>query len=109
MDNEIKILESTNREDYEILLRKRGKLEYAAYCPQINYMIKGEEHQEVKSAMETYINEHIETIRDMEKVSEPIQDDLSELLIEEAESFELDEIEDMEFDSEDDVGQVENG
>ena len=30
--------QSRERKDYELLLRKRGTFEYAAYCPQLNYI-----------------------------------------------------------------------
>lgn len=49
---------------YEILIRKRGMNEYASYCPQLNYIIKGQEHEEVSQKMEQYINEYIKTITD---------------------------------------------
>jgi hypothetical protein len=62
--NDIKILKSKNVEDYEILLRKRGVYEYASYCPQLNYMIKGKEHNETLEAMKLYIQNHIDSIAD---------------------------------------------
>jgi len=68
MEANIKILQSSNRENYEILLRKRGNIEYASYCPQLNKIVKGKEHSEVKMAMETYIQEHISCIINTEKV-----------------------------------------
>ena len=68
MEDNIKILQSSNRENYEILLRKRGNIEYASYCPQLNKIVKGKEHSEVKMAMETYIQEHISSIVNTEKV-----------------------------------------
>ncbi|MDD3125944.1 MAG: hypothetical protein PHV24_09050 [Candidatus Kapabacteria bacterium] len=54
--------QSRERKDYELLLRKRGTFEYAAYCPQLNYIIKGKEHAEVKDKMEQYINDYIEQL-----------------------------------------------
>ena len=68
MEDNIKILQSSNRENYEILLRKRGNIEYASYCPQLNKIVKGKEHSEVKMAMETYIQEHISCTVNTEKV-----------------------------------------
>ncbi len=47
---------------YEILIRKRGINDYASYCPQLNYIIKGREHEEVSQKMEDYINEYIKTL-----------------------------------------------
>ena len=32
---------STNIDDYEILIRKRGEGKYASYCPQLNIMLTG--------------------------------------------------------------------
>jgi hypothetical protein len=49
---------------YEILIRKRGINDYASYCPQLNYIIKGQEHEEVSQKMENYINEYIISIVD---------------------------------------------
>ena len=56
---DINISNSTNPDDYEILIRKRGDNNYASYCPQLNYMIKGEEHEQVRNLMKDYIENHI--------------------------------------------------
>jgi hypothetical protein len=56
---EFKISTSKEREDYEILIRKRMDNDYASYCPQLNYMIKGEAHLEVQQKMEEYVNNYI--------------------------------------------------
>ncbi|MGE5481119.1 MAG: hypothetical protein ACM3U1_11925 [Chloroflexota bacterium] len=56
---EIQISQSKNPEDYEILIRRRGEADYAAYCPQLNEMITGVEHEEVESAMRAKVLEHI--------------------------------------------------
>lgn len=53
---------STEKEDYEILIRKRGENDYASYCPQLNFMIKGFDHSQVKEYMSDYIGRHINTL-----------------------------------------------
>ncbi|TAL71051.1 MAG: hypothetical protein EPN82_00080 [Bacteroidetes bacterium] len=53
---------STNPDDYEILIRKRGDNNYASYCPQLNFMIKGDEHEQVRNLMKEYIEKHITEI-----------------------------------------------
>ncbi|MDQ1265674.1 MAG: hypothetical protein QG635_825 [Bacteroidota bacterium] len=53
---------STNPLDYEILIRKRGEDDYAAYCPQLYVMIKGAEHEEVRDKMKQHIESVIENI-----------------------------------------------
>lgn len=56
------ILQSTDRRDYEILIRKRGENEYASYCPQLNYMLTGTFHEEVENKMEEHIDKHIQNL-----------------------------------------------
>ncbi len=56
------ISKSKNTFDYEILIRRRGENEYASYCPQLNYMLTGQEHEEVENKMKEYIKEHISKI-----------------------------------------------
>ena len=58
-----KISESTNLNDYEILIRKRGQAEYASYCPQLNQMVTGDSHEDVYEKMYGKITEHIEKIK----------------------------------------------
>lgn len=53
------ISKSKNTFDYEILIRRRGETQYSSYCPQLNYMLNGEEHEEVENKMKEYIKEHI--------------------------------------------------
>jgi hypothetical protein len=53
---------SLNPDDYEVLIRKRGDNDYASYCPQLNLMLKGTEHEEVKKLMQEKIANHIKTI-----------------------------------------------
>ncbi|MFA7325326.1 MAG: hypothetical protein CVV25_08640 [Ignavibacteriae bacterium HGW-Ignavibacteriae-4] len=59
---ERQISNSVNANDYEVLIRKRGEGKYASYCPQLNYMITGEEHEEVYGLMVEKINSHIESL-----------------------------------------------
>jgi predicted RNase H-like HicB family nuclease len=59
---EVKKLESKNFDDYEILIRRRGDNDYASYCPQLNYMISGTEHEEVLKLMQEHIEEYIEKL-----------------------------------------------
>ncbi len=53
---------STNMQDYEILIRRRGENEYASYCPQLNLMLTGTEHEEVALKMEKHVQEYIEKL-----------------------------------------------
>jgi hypothetical protein len=59
---QINIINSKNRNDYEMLFRKRGTFEYSSYCPQINTMVKGTEHNQVKDKMEELITCHIDSV-----------------------------------------------
>lgn len=56
---EVKISQSKNLNDYEVLIRKHGNNTYASYCPQINTMLNGTVHAEVQDAMDKKIQEHI--------------------------------------------------
>jgi len=56
---EVKISDSKDIHDYEILIRKRGESAYASYCPQLNYMLTGKEHEEVRQQMYEHIQGHI--------------------------------------------------
>ncbi|MCS6966428.1 MAG: hypothetical protein NZ473_06650 [Candidatus Kapabacteria bacterium] len=56
-------LRSTNPLDYEILIRRRGEHDYAAYCPQLAYMVKGSSHEEVEERMRQYIQQWIEQVQ----------------------------------------------
>jgi len=44
---EMQISNSTNPDDYEILIRKQGDGVYASYCPQLNLILYGSTHSEV--------------------------------------------------------------
>lgn len=59
---EVKISQSKNLNDYEVLIRKHGNNNYASYCPQINLMLSGSEHVEVQEAMDKKIQEHIASL-----------------------------------------------
>lgn len=50
---------STDPNDYEVLIRRRGENDYASYCPQLACMIKGTAHEEVEEAMKAVVLEHI--------------------------------------------------
>ncbi|MDZ4746667.1 MAG: hypothetical protein SGJ05_11800 [bacterium] len=54
---------SINLDDYEILIRRRGESDYASYCPQLTFMIKGSTHEEVEEAMKDHVRAHVESIR----------------------------------------------
>ena len=54
---------STNPNDYEILIRRRDETGYAAYCPQLQHMIKGSAHVEVEEAMKQYVLDYIESLK----------------------------------------------
>lgn len=60
---ERKLSTSTNVNEYEILIRKRGEGKYASYCPQLNHMCAGGEHEEVYGMMVEKVNEHIEKLK----------------------------------------------
>ena len=46
------------------MIRKRGESDYAAYCPQLNFMIKGTEHEEVSDLMKAHIAQHIKSLNE---------------------------------------------
>lgn len=54
---------STEPFDYEILIRKTGEFEYSSYCPQLNFMIKGQEHEQVRNLMKDHIDKYIESLK----------------------------------------------
>ena len=53
---------STNLDDYEVLIRRRGESDYASYCPQLTYMIKGTTHEEVEEAMKAYVRSYVASL-----------------------------------------------
>ena len=55
---------STNLLDYDILIRRYDSgANYASYCPQLSFMIKGTAHEEVEEAMKNHILAHIEILK----------------------------------------------
>lgn len=54
---------STNVFDYEILIRKRGDGEYASYCPQLNLMLTGTEHEQVQTMMQEAVLKHVDELK----------------------------------------------
>jgi hypothetical protein len=60
---EVQISTSIDSNDYEILIRKRGEGQYAAYCPQLNLMLSGTLHEEVRQMMMVKVEEHILDIK----------------------------------------------
>lgn len=56
---------SRDPNDYEILIRRYDYgANYASYCPQLAYMIKGEAHEEVENAMKEYVAAYIAALGD---------------------------------------------
>ena len=53
---------STDPYEYEILIRRRGENDYASYCPQLNLMIAGTEHEEVRNMMKEKVDKYIESL-----------------------------------------------
>ncbi len=60
---EIEKSQSTDFFDYEIFVRRRGENDYASYCPQLNLMINGTEHEQVVMLMRKAIEKHIEELK----------------------------------------------
>lgn len=55
---------SIDPDDYEILIRRYDHgANYASYCPQLAYMIKGAAHEEVEDAMKAHILSYIESLK----------------------------------------------
>jgi hypothetical protein len=54
---------STDPNDYEVLIRRRGEEDYASYCPQLAHMIKGTAHEEVEEAMKAIVLEYIASLK----------------------------------------------
>ena len=44
--------------NYEILVRKRGENDYAAYCPELDLVVRGTAHAEVEEKMKQVIELH---------------------------------------------------
>ena len=56
-------------EEFEILVRRQGENVYAAFCPQLELVVRGTAHQQVEQKMQQLILEHVAK-RDAEKKSE---------------------------------------
>ena len=56
-------------EEYEILIRRQGENTYAAFCPQLELVVRGTAHQQVEQKMQQLIQEHVAK-RDGEKNTE---------------------------------------
>jgi hypothetical protein len=54
---------STDPNDYEVLIRRRGEDDYASYCPQLAHMIKGTAHEEVEEAMKAIVLDYIASLK----------------------------------------------
>jgi hypothetical protein len=46
-------------EEYEILIRRQGENIYAAFCPQLELVVRGTAHQQVEQKMQQLITEHV--------------------------------------------------
>lgn len=55
--------QSTDPNDYEVLIRRRDESDYASYCPQLAHMIKGQAHEEVEEAMKAHVLAYIESLK----------------------------------------------
>jgi len=59
-------MEKTN---YDILVRKDGENKYAAFCPQLNILVKGTSHEEVEVEVRKRIKEYLERRREQEAIT----------------------------------------
>lgn len=55
--------------NYDILIRKDGENKYAAFCPQLNILVKGSSHEEVEIEIRKRIQAQLEKIA-LEKLEE---------------------------------------
>ncbi len=46
--------------NYDILVRKDGENKYAAFCPQLNILVKGTSHEEVELEVRKRIQAYLE-------------------------------------------------
>lgn len=46
--------------NYDILVRKDGDNKYAAFCPQLNILVKGSSHEEVELEVRKRIQAYLE-------------------------------------------------
>ena len=54
------------KNNYDILVRKDGENKYAAFCPQLNILVKGTSHEEVEVEIRKRIKEYLERRREQE-------------------------------------------
>lgn len=45
--------------NYEILVRRQGETVYAAFCPQLELIVRGTAHEQVENKMKELILEHV--------------------------------------------------
>jgi len=45
--------------NYEILVRRQGENVYAAFCPQLELIVRGTAHEQVENKMKELILEHV--------------------------------------------------
>lgn len=64
----VEISQSTDFHDYEIYVRRRGENDYASYCPQLNLMINGTEHEQVVMLMRKAIEKHIQELKSIQNL-----------------------------------------
>ena len=46
-------------ENFEILIRRQGENVYAAFCPQLELIVRGTAHEQVENKMKQLITEHV--------------------------------------------------
>jgi hypothetical protein len=46
-------------ENFEILIRRQGENVYAAFCPQLELIVRGTAHEQVENKMKELIIEHV--------------------------------------------------
>lgn len=51
---------------YDILVRKDGENAYAAFCPQLNIIVRGTSHEEVEVLIRKKIQEQLEMRKNLE-------------------------------------------
>jgi|GEM_PF-394632 predicted RNase H-like HicB family nuclease len=54
--------------EFEILIRKRGEDDFTAYCPQLNIMFKGNDHERVRQDLAAHIQRHIEALESIDSI-----------------------------------------
>lgn len=60
--NNFVVSNSTEREDYEVLIKENDVNSFSAYCPQMNLLVKNIGFDEVYADMDKAISEHIKSI-----------------------------------------------